>query len=424
MNSFLTEQSVQYYNNFINQLKVIFPDDNLTNFFDNCLSLSDEDKLLYCKKFNESFNDVNFDLFLKNKIKVFSHKVEENMIISETLLGKELSLKNILNNQPEQVKNIIWKNLHSMYIVGEIQKPIDLQNMERIKLLSTTDSKSIDSKSGNRHQLYDILNVDVNQDTTMMIDDIVKSFEDILTKPNANPLSSVMEISKMISMKYVDKINKGEIELNKLMESIMKKMPGMDKVMAEMGGAGGMEKMMEKMMGGMMGGMSKKEGKKKKVIIDENFSTADVSVPKIKEDSSNFKLGSALKIADQFGILPRGKEKTNNSGESNSLAGLGGLGDMFKNLTSGGKSDGNLEGLGGLGDMFKNLTSSINSDGNSDASLQLNKMMGMLSKMNTISSEEDASKLKEEMDSFLEKDLGVNIKDISNMMNNIPVEKS
>jgi len=114
MSSLLKDQNLEYYNNFISQLKVIFPDNNTIDLLNKLSLLSDDDKLLNCKKFNESFNDVNFDLFLKNKLKVFSHKLEDTLTISESLLSKELPLKNILNNQPEEVKTIIWKHLHSL----------------------------------------------------------------------------------------------------------------------------------------------------------------------------------------------------------------------------------------------------------------------------------------------------------------------
>jgi hypothetical protein len=54
-----------------------------------------------------------------------------------------------------------------------------------------------------------------------MIDDIVESFEKVLTgQSSGNPLSGIMEISQKISVKYADKINKGDIELDKLMDEI------------------------------------------------------------------------------------------------------------------------------------------------------------------------------------------------------------
>jgi len=279
------------------------------------------------------------------------------------------------------------------FIVSELQKPIDLQQVDRIKSLSLNLSTSSSNDNDNKQKIYDILSVDVNKDTTDMIDDIVKSFEDILTKPNANPLNSVMEISKSISLKYADKINKGDIELNKLMGSIMKKVPGMEKMMGNMGD-------INKMMEGVMG--SGKTEKKEKVIIDENYSTAVVKVPELKDDSSNLKLGNVLKMADQFGVIPGGKTDPKSNGLGSILSSLGNSGGGFDELLKGLSKEN-----GGSGEIDPGVSS------------QLNKMVGMLNKLQNVNTKEEASEMKAEMDTFLEKDLGINVKDLSNVMNNI-----
>mgnify|MGYP003343820972 CR=1 FL=1 len=49
-----------------------------------------------------------------------------------------------------------------------------------------------------------------------------------------------------------------------------------------------------------------------KVIIDENFSTANVELGKVEESSGGMKIGSMLKMADGLGVLPGKKGKTKN----------------------------------------------------------------------------------------------------------------
>jgi hypothetical protein len=91
-----------------------------------------------------------------------------------------------------------------------------------------------------------------------MIEDIIKSFEKTLNGGNSNPFQGIMEISQKISSKYQDKISTGEIEIDKIMSSITKTIPGMDEI--------------------LKGGLFNKSDKKKKetVVIDENFTTANI----------------------------------------------------------------------------------------------------------------------------------------------------
>ena len=69
----------------------------------------------------------------------------------------------------------------------------------------------------------------------VLIDDIVKSFEDMLScGDNSNPFAGIMGLSQDISKKYANKINNGEIELDKIIKSITSKVPGMDVMMDSM----------------------------------------------------------------------------------------------------------------------------------------------------------------------------------------------
>ena len=283
MSTVLKEQYLKNFNNFISQLKIIFPKEN----FDIIDNMSDEDKLSNGMKFTESFDNDNFALLTKSKIKVFSHKSQVTQTISESLFGTDFCLKNILNNQPDDVKNIIWQNLHTMYIVAELQKSVELQNQDRLsvlnKLLHKDDievedelpeqskENTLPQGKGVNKKIHDMLGVNINKETSEMIDEIVGSFEKIMSKGSgSNPMSSIMEISKLISVKYADKISNGTIEIDKLMEAIGKKIPGMDKVMDQVMG--------------MMKGSGEKKKPKEKIIIDENFSTDSIKVVEVKED--------------------------------------------------------------------------------------------------------------------------------------------
>jgi hypothetical protein len=140
-----------------------------------------------------------------------------------------------------------------------------------------------------------MLDVDINNDTDNLLNDIAGSFDDILTgNSKTNPFSHIMNITKDISDKYGSKIDNGDIEVEKLMTSISKKVPGMEGFMDKMGGFKGMESVFKNM------GPKKK---KDKIIINENFSTANVKVEEnINEVGmmDNVKIGNVLKMVEGF----------------------------------------------------------------------------------------------------------------------------
>ncbi len=366
MNNFYRDQYLKHHANFIDQLKIIFSSEETNKILTTISQTSDETKLTRAKLFSSSISGDNFDLFIKNKIKVFSHKSPDTQAISESLFGPELCIKNLLNNQPDEVKNVIWSDLHTLCMIGELLKPEDVVDENKVKLLykakglpyienTTLDLVSNEKSNSNcKHKLEEMLGVQVNNETKTMIDDIVQSFEKVLLCQSGqsvgNPLSGIMEISQTISTKYADKINNGEIELNKLMESISKKIPGMDQMMA-----------------GMMGG--KKVVPKEKIIIDENFSTADVQVGLNKEeDTKSFDIGGILKMADKFGVIPGGKSSNENG----------------------------IDGIPGIG-----------------------KVMEMLQKLDKTETKEDAEILKQEMDTFLQKEMGVDVEKLNSQLDKV-----
>lgn len=363
--NFYESQYLQIFNHFVEQLKVIFPSEE--SLLSEIESFSDHVKLTRGQVFSSTIRENNFELFLKSKIKVFSHKTEDTQAISESLFGEKLCLKNLLNNQPDDVKKIIWTNLHTLCMLCELLKPEELKDDERVmqlnriiykeKVSSTEETQEKETKFNDdtKKKLQDMLGVNVNNETTTMIDDIVGSFEKVLmNESGGNPLSGIMEISQMISVKYADKINKGEIELDKLMQAITSKVPGM-----------------EQMMGGMMGGSKDKEKQKEKILMDENFSTANVEVGMNQEpESKGMNISGILKMADQMGVIPGGKQSSNESNMEDVMNGIPGIG----------------------------------------------KMMEMMQKLENTNTQEDAEALKLEMDTFLQTELGVDIEKLNEQL--------
>ena len=347
--NFYESQYLEVFNRFIEQLKVIFPSEETKKLLLEIEEFPDHVKITRGQIFCSTIRDENFDLFLKNKIKVFSHKSKDTQAISESLFGENLSLKNLLNNQPDEVKKIIWTNLHTLCMLSELLKPEELKDDDKVMQLNRVlynENEDVPN-SDTKKKLQDMLGVNVNNETSSMIDDIVGSFEKVLTNQSGgNPLSGIMEISQNISVKYADKINKGEIELEKLMQAITSKVPGMDQ-----------------MMGGMMGG-SKEKVQKEKILIDENFSTANVEVGINQEpDSKGMNISGILKMADQMGVIPGGKQSSKESGMQDMMNGIPGIG----------------------------------------------KVMEMMQKLENTNTQEDAEALKLEMDTFLQTELGVDV---------------
>ena len=375
MSNFFRERFLVNYDNFIDQLKIIFTSDETQVVLNNLLGLSNENKIEHGINYANSFDDTNFDYFVKNKIKVFSHKSPDTQKISESLFGSELCLKNLLNNQPDDVKEVIWVNLHTLLLMSELLK--ETHSEERIKILSdvitkerglpteqnNTQEEKPDVTSRGKQTLKDMFGTDINKETSEMLDDIVGSFEGLLSNNPSKSLGGIMEISQKITSKYSDKINRGEIQLDKLMEAISKKVPGLEKML------GGMKDMMK----------PKNEKPKEKIIIDENFSTATVDVGEVKEESSSgMKIGNMLKMAQNFGVLG-GKKSDNQSGDS-----------------------------------------SANASG--DSIPHMGKMLEIMQRLEKASSPADTDALKKEMDEFLQNEMGVDMSQINNQLEEITTQ--
>ena len=281
---FFINRYLDEYGNFLNQLLELFNSieeekEYIQQLKDEC----DTDKISRGTLFYESIDDDElFELFCKSKIKVFSSKDNITNSISTSLFGEKLSIKKLLNNQLDQTKEVIWNYLHLFYLLFESINKKRKSKIDKLASLFDTSTQSQETKKA----INNLINVDLNETTNNMISDIVNNFQDIVTdtEGNGNIFENIMGITQSITEKYNDKIESGEIEIDKLMESIQKNIPGM-------GGMPGMD------------GLTKMAGKsntpKEKVIIDENFSTDNVEVI---DDEQN-KPGNSMNIGNMLNMM-------------------------------------------------------------------------------------------------------------------------
>lgn len=343
---------IEYFNNFIKQLKIIYQDDdenNINIILDNIDKLSDEEKVNCGNSLVKVLlEDKYFELFISNKIKLFSHKEQETKNISESLFGENLSLKKILNNQNDEIKTIIWTYLQTFYLLLQLSylESNDnnvLLNRDRINQLNTLIKLDINGNNNNikpiiESQIKKIIGSNINSETSNMINDIVSSFDNILQNSDSkNPFGGIFDISQKISDKYSDKINKGDIEIDKIMSSISTNIPGMDKIMDKLGN---MENIVSQF-------KSNEPSNEEKIVIDENYSTANINIGENNEDKkSDFKIGNILKIADDFGVIPGGNNNNKSENENKSeLPDFSKIMNLMKKMNDGNNSSEDLESI-------------------------------------------------------------------------------
>lgn len=344
---------IKNYDLFIDKVSTLFPNEEHKEYLK---LIKEEPKNKKWDRGTALTNNINksnenFIMFCESKIKVFSNKNNRTKEISSSLFGDELLLKTIFNNKTNDVKCVLWMYLHQMvYTIEKSQKNV---NEDRILLLSTTitnntsvfDSYNKEQRSA-KTLIKDIFGVEVNNNTNDMLDDIMGSFESSLKGNNVNPLSGILDISKKISSKYQDQIMNGDIQLNKLVEGLQSKLPGM---------MPGMDSLFKSGMSGIMN--NNKEKEKETVIIDENFSTDNVELGKVDDNKSNLNIGKMLNMANSLGVL--GGKGSDAPNIMNMLGGNGftGIMDMFKNMkpSEDGSGNINMPDMSNLTDMFKNM---------------------------------------------------------------------
>ncbi len=261
------ENSINIYNEFLDAVQTLTK--NNTSAYKNNV----EDRL---NKFYQSLQNPDiFSLFSMTTIKVFSAKTDETHTLSMSLFGENLTLKHVFNNQSEATKNNLWELLLNMYIQLERVKN---NNQERISTLKDTLKKNRQAASNNiKNDIFkNVLKTDVNNTTSSMLDDIIGSFQNVVSN-KGNPFENIMGITEMITSKYGSKIENGEVEIDKIL--------------------GGMGGLLSKGMPGMPGMMGE-DKKEEPVIMDENFSTADVNIgaPEEEKKDNGFNFSNLSKL--------------------------------------------------------------------------------------------------------------------------------
>jgi hypothetical protein len=269
------------FSEFINHIKEII--DN--KYLSNLINMADDEKLDRIQKFNDSIkSETNFNYLLKKKIKLFSHKSPDTLLISESLFGIELPLKKIFNNQDDTIKLVIWNDLHELlFYYNEYQLHNNLNDNKAQNRLNKLNLHINPIKEN----LNKILNAEnLNETTNNMINDIFDIFQNSDNLKSGNPLNNILELSKTISEKYKDNIENGDIKIDDLLQNISK-LPGMESLPS----------MVDKISASVMN-----QAPKETVIIDENYSTANVDVGKEETNMlSSMNIGSLLNTMDSMG---------------------------------------------------------------------------------------------------------------------------
>ncbi len=262
------ETSVSIYNQLLDAIKELNHD--VSSYKDNQVEKRLERFYMTLEK------DDLFLLFSMGKIKVFSAKTVETHEFSLSLFGEKLSLKHIFNNQPEDVKDNLWTLLFNMYIQLERHynsHPDRIQALkDSIKKMRTGGTK----EEFKAEVLKNMFNKDVNPLTSNMLEDIIGSFQDVVSN-KGNPFENIMGITEKITSKYGSMIENGDIEIDKIL--------------------GGMTNVLG----------SKISGEKEDdepVVIDENFSTSAVDLGNEDEESKGgFNLKSLSKLMPLTNIM-------------------------------------------------------------------------------------------------------------------------
>ena len=289
--SFYPENIHNEFNNFIINLNEILPNNQIVL---SLVNETAEQRITRIQKLYKSLNlSVNFNNFCKSKIKVFSHKDNDTNIISESLFGSQLPLKKIFNNQPDKIKENLWLNLHKilkLYLDQEFISTPSKQLEERNNRLKQCLVNKVLKLDQTKKSIQSLFQTDkLNEPTNNMINDIFKSFEDVMT--GKNTMENILNLSGELTKKYENKINSGEIDFNGLIDSLKTNVPGMEN----------MKNIIDPLL--KMTGTSEPEQQLEPVVIDENFSTSNVEIGKLEEVNNQPVLGNMLNMVNNSGLL-------------------------------------------------------------------------------------------------------------------------
>jgi hypothetical protein len=398
--------------------------------FENLNDLTIESILEKTNSFyNQLEDETLFLLFVNNKLKVFSSKSEKTNNFSQSLFGHEILLKNLFNNQTDINKFLLWDSLLYIYIYLEENNKnregrIDMLK-DRINILKNNISNNVKAS---------ILPDNVNNTTTNMVNDIIGSFDDIFSG-NENPFENIMKVTTKISEKYYKDIENGDVEIDKLINNIS--IPGSENKDNNMGD------MMKNMMGGMedtgempdMGDMMKNMmgslgGNSENGESGEMPDMGNMMKNMMGSLGGNSKNGEMPDMGNMMKNMMGSLGGNSGNGEMPDMSGMmGGMGDMMKNMLDKKeekttlidenfstadvdqgelKEGGNGNMLGGMMNMANKLP-------------DLGKLKGMVGDLKNIKKgDKDGIKnIKNQMDGFLEKSLGVDINKFNDSMKNM-----
>jgi len=355
-----SESFTNEYSSLLNNLNHMYPNDEQ---LESISSETVEDQYKRIQKLTKSLaNQTNFNNFIKSKIKTFSHKETSTLKISESLFGKNLTLKKIFNNQSDSVKIVLWKHLHKLvFCVLENDENPSANIIDRKKKLQENFEKEKEKVFNPKETIHNLLNTGkLTPSTNDMINDIFSSFEGSLNEKN--PFENIFNISNTISEKYKDKIENGEIDLSTLLDGLQTNLPGMENI----------KEMIDPIL--KMQGSKESEEQKEPIIIDENFSTANIEIGQVPEESNQPAIGNVLKSLDKTGLMNMLSSgmKNNDSDDKNTDAPLNKFMSLLTKLQSGAnpeelsdiiKSDLGID-VDKINDQFKNI---LNKDNSNDA---------------------------------------------------------
>ena len=309
------------YSSFYNNLIHLFPNNEFLE------SIKNEDKTQYIIRINKLITSLkssdNFNNFAKSKIKVFSHKESDTTNISESLFGKNLTLKKIFNNQNESIKQLLWNQLHRL-VIHELEEQNKNSPNKTItdKINKLKPISKVNDFTNPRQTFKKLIKTDeLNTSTNNLINDIFSSFEDSMK--GSNPLENLLNISTNISEKYKNQIDNGEINLDSLLGGLQNNLPGMD----------GIKNIIDPII--KMAGQQ--EEPKETVVIDENFSTANIDIGK-QEETTQPMFANMLKTLDATGLMNMMKSSDN----PENTEGLGKLLGVFNKMQS---NEGNIDDI-------------------------------------------------------------------------------
>lgn len=251
---------VEFYNEFLDQIKILTKCD-ASSYNNNFVERVD--------RFYESLDsDDLFTIFANAKIKVFSAKTVETHTVSTSLFDEKLTLKHVFNNMNENIKDSLWIGLFNLYI--QLERYYD-KRPERVTILKDAIKNIRNNQTSKaRSDLFkNVIKADINSTTTNMIDDIIGSFQNVVHN-SGNPFENIVSVTDAITEKYKSRIENGEIEVDKIL--------------------------------GGMNGMFTNTKKEEPIVIDANFSTANVEVGNEMENKG-FNFADIKKLAPLADII-------------------------------------------------------------------------------------------------------------------------